>query len=323
MAFHWYSDVDRNLDGTTGYTNLHRTYEILPEGKFLLATEGCECPGVQLNSSFRAMRYAHDVMQDLRNFAVGWVDWNLLLNYEGGPNHANNYCDAPILCNEDYTNIIFQPYYYVLGHFSKFIPPGSKRIYSEGSGFFFGNAGSSGAIAGLEATGWICESSSRQTWTLSATKKLVVSDSNNEICLGSENDSSFGGLLLVHCRSLNVGRWEFDGQNIKLASNNDQCLQLWKMENGAQAGVGSCDSSNQLQMWDITDSGKVQIFQSNLCLTAGWPFFQSVSFETPSNEVVTVVLNESDEEGVVFMVTDNDDTMLSFVPPASIQTYIF
>jgi hypothetical protein len=36
-------------------------------------------------------------MGDLNNWAEGWTDWNLVLNPQGGPNHLNNFCDAPII----------------------------------------------------------------------------------------------------------------------------------------------------------------------------------------------------------------------------------
>merc|ERR1719446_398931 len=83
------------------------------QDKLLLATEGCNCPGVgsaaggveytpwgmrsDQNSWTRGERYGHDILADLNNWAHGWVDWNLLLDREGGPNHLGNKCDAPIV----------------------------------------------------------------------------------------------------------------------------------------------------------------------------------------------------------------------------------
>ncbi len=65
--------MDRLLDGTGGYSNLDRTHDLLPE-KFLLATEGCNCPGVDLGSWTRSERYAHDIMQvqGARQEGGGW-----------------------------------------------------------------------------------------------------------------------------------------------------------------------------------------------------------------------------------------------------------
>lgn len=59
---------------------------------------------------------------------VGWIDWNLCLSPTGGPNWANNFVDAPILVFAEQDEFIKQPMYYAMGHFSKFIPRGSRRI---------------------------------------------------------------------------------------------------------------------------------------------------------------------------------------------------
>lgn len=68
------------------------------------------------------------ISQDLNNFVVGWIDWNLCLDPRGGPNWANNFVDAPILVYGDQDGFIKQPMFYAMGHFSKFIPRGSRRI---------------------------------------------------------------------------------------------------------------------------------------------------------------------------------------------------
>lgn len=66
--------------------------------------------------------------KDLNNYVVGWLDWNLCLDETGGPNWAHNYVDAPILVYGDKDEFIKQPMFYAMGHFSKFIPRGSRRI---------------------------------------------------------------------------------------------------------------------------------------------------------------------------------------------------
>ena len=50
------------------------------------------------------------------------------MNEQGGPNHVGNYCDAPILFDRRTQTVIQNSSYYVIGHFSKFIVPGSQRI---------------------------------------------------------------------------------------------------------------------------------------------------------------------------------------------------
>lgn len=67
-------------------------------------------------------------LKDLNNYVVGWIDWNLCLDENGGPNWADNFVDAPILVYGDRDEFIKQPMYYAMGHFSKFIPRNSQRI---------------------------------------------------------------------------------------------------------------------------------------------------------------------------------------------------
>lgn len=59
---------------------------------------------------------------------VGWTDYNLVLNTKGGPSHANLASDAPIIISDDGKSFALTPAYYVLGHFSKFVIPGSVRV---------------------------------------------------------------------------------------------------------------------------------------------------------------------------------------------------
>jgi glucosylceramidase len=59
---------------------------------------------------------------------VGWIDWNLCLNAQGGPNWAKNYVDSAIIVYPEKQEFIKQPMFYAIGHFSKFIPRGSRRI---------------------------------------------------------------------------------------------------------------------------------------------------------------------------------------------------
>jgi glucosylceramidase len=73
-------------------------------------------------------RYARDLIDGLNHHFTGWIDWNLLLNTRGGPNHARNYCLAPILVDSGKDHIYYTPLYYAMAHVSKFIRPGAQRI---------------------------------------------------------------------------------------------------------------------------------------------------------------------------------------------------
>ena len=73
-------------------------------------------------------RYAGDIIGCLNNYVDGWIDWNMVLNKQGGPNWFKNWCTAPVMVDEEKDEVYFTPLYYTLAHFSKFIRPGAVRI---------------------------------------------------------------------------------------------------------------------------------------------------------------------------------------------------
>ncbi|HEX7411103.1 MAG TPA: glycoside hydrolase family 30 protein, partial [Bacteroidales bacterium] len=62
-----------------------------------------------------------------------WTDWNILLDETGGPNHVGNFCFAPVHADTHTGQINYLNSFYYIGHFSKFIRPGAKRIISSSS----------------------------------------------------------------------------------------------------------------------------------------------------------------------------------------------
>ena len=73
-------------------------------------------------------RYARDIIGCLNNWVDGWVDWNMVLDRQGGPNWFENWCAAPIIVDPDTDEVYFTPLYYVMTHFSKYIRPGAEVI---------------------------------------------------------------------------------------------------------------------------------------------------------------------------------------------------
>lgn len=61
----------------------------------------------------------------------GWIDWNLVVNSTGGPNNLNWNADAPCVLSANAKEFYKQPFFYGIGHFSKFIVPGSVRIETQ------------------------------------------------------------------------------------------------------------------------------------------------------------------------------------------------
>ncbi|MDZ7806641.1 MAG: glycoside hydrolase family 30 protein [Gracilimonas sp.] len=73
-------------------------------------------------------RYARDMIGTLNNWVDGWIDWNMVLDRQGGPNWAQNWCVAPVIVDPDTDEVYFTPLYYTMSHFSRYIRPGAKRI---------------------------------------------------------------------------------------------------------------------------------------------------------------------------------------------------
>jgi glucosylceramidase len=59
---------------------------------------------------------------------VGWIDWNLLLDEYGGPNHVGNYCSAPVLADAGRGHLNYQSSHAAMGHFARFMQPGAQRV---------------------------------------------------------------------------------------------------------------------------------------------------------------------------------------------------
>ena len=78
-------------------------------------------------------RYARDMIGTLNNWVDGWIDWNMVLDRQGGPNWAENWCVAPVIVDPDADEVYFTPLYYTMSHFSRYIRPGAKRIGFEHS----------------------------------------------------------------------------------------------------------------------------------------------------------------------------------------------
>lgn len=73
-------------------------------------------------------RYATDIIGCLNNYVDGWIDWNMVLDKQGGPNWFKNWCTAPVIVDPEKDEVYFTPLYYAMAHFSKFIRPGAVRI---------------------------------------------------------------------------------------------------------------------------------------------------------------------------------------------------
>ena len=123
LAIHWY--VSRDFQASA------RVHEAFPEKQILFtegAVEGAQMIGLWENGE----RYAHQIIGDLSNWVVGFLDWNIVLDQRGGPNHVGNFCDAPVIVDTRSGEVRYGPSFYSIAHFSSYVRPGARRIASRG-----------------------------------------------------------------------------------------------------------------------------------------------------------------------------------------------
>lgn len=158
VAFHWYTG-----DWFNNVAAVHKEY---PQAVLLASEATYERsqwkPGtLQTYSEFRfGEGYAHDIIGDINAGASGWIDWNLILDIGGGPNHVGNVCDAAMVFDPKVQKVHLHPQYYFIGHFSKYAPPGSKYLGTtvQGSKTYTGvlrRYGTCSVDDGLEAVSFI------------------------------------------------------------------------------------------------------------------------------------------------------------------------
>lgn len=128
VAYHWYV--------TDKAENLSMVHEAFPD-MHIMFTEGCvEIVNTSGKTSSKAgmgawkhgETYGRNIINDFNNYNEAWIDWNLVLDERGGPNYVGNFCEAPVLIDRNTDSIIYNWSYYYIGHFSRYIKPGAKRI---------------------------------------------------------------------------------------------------------------------------------------------------------------------------------------------------
>ena len=118
-GFHWY--------GENHFDHVQLVHDAWPD-KQLLFTEGCQEGGPHTGSWALGERYGRSMINDINRWTVGWIDWNLLLDETGGPNHVGNLCSAPILADTAGDALLHQSSYWTIGHFARFVQPGARRV---------------------------------------------------------------------------------------------------------------------------------------------------------------------------------------------------
>ena len=173
FAFHWYTGDH--------FSALSAVRQLYPQ-KELWFSEGCvEYSRFEGFDSIRkAEMYAHDIIGNLNAGANGSLDWNLLLDSKGGPNHVGNFCEAPIMLCESETDFELRSEFYYIGQFSRFLKPGAVRLES------------SVYSADVEAAAFENPDGSRIVVSLNRT------DENKEVCVTMDGRQGYHYCLNAH-----------------------------------------------------------------------------------------------------------------------------
>jgi glucosylceramidase len=131
IGFHWYEDWS---GGKQQFDNIKQVHEAFPD-KPIMFTEGCNGPYKYegMKAWNLGERYGESMINDFNNGMSGFTDWNILLDETGGPNHVKNFCFSPVHADTRTGQLIYTNAYYYIGHFSKYIQPGAKRVIASAS----------------------------------------------------------------------------------------------------------------------------------------------------------------------------------------------
>ncbi|XP_060527870.1 putative glucosylceramidase 4 [Cylas formicarius] len=124
IAVHWYQDSS----SPESLLDEARSDE---KDLFLLNTESCILRPSELGSWENGERYVNSIITDLYHNSLGFVDWNMVLDLDSGPSWAGSHFDSPVIVNATAGEFYKQPMFYAIGHFSKFIVPGSLRLETD------------------------------------------------------------------------------------------------------------------------------------------------------------------------------------------------
>jgi glucosylceramidase len=123
LGVHWYVSED--------FAASARVHAKFPD-KSILFTEGCVESGSKIGNWDNGERYARNIIGDLSHWVCGFIDWNIVLDQRGGPNHVGNFCEAPVIVDVNTKEVRYMASFYYIAHFSKFVLPGAHRIASSG-----------------------------------------------------------------------------------------------------------------------------------------------------------------------------------------------
>ena len=120
-AVHWYSGDH--------FDALDLCRRRFPDKKIILSESCIEfCKFDVSDSVGAAMLLSHEVMGDLNHGISAFFDWNMILDAQGGPNHAAGYCLAPFHYDSEKQKLMPHLIARYYEHFARAVRPGAVRI---------------------------------------------------------------------------------------------------------------------------------------------------------------------------------------------------
>lgn len=97
--------------------------------KYLLASQGSNNAKIKLGNWQYAENYATEIVKNLEYGSVGWIDFNMGLNLEGGPCINDKFkSDAAVMIDPKRGIFYRNPMFYAIGHLSRYVKSGSIRV---------------------------------------------------------------------------------------------------------------------------------------------------------------------------------------------------
>ena len=347
IAVHWY----------TGdyFDHVETTYRKYGDDKLLIASEACNCPGVShgMQSWFRAEDIAHDVLGDLDHGISAWLDWNLMLNPNGGPNHLGNMCDANVIVDVDHVipeahvfarrgnALVLQPSYFFFGHFSRHAT--GKRAAEVVVDLHLGERAreASEVQNGEKVAMFKCDGGSRERWVYDEVKQNLGLMHTN-MCMDVQDEVANGASIQVwecvegntHQKFVIESRTTSQStvpNEVRLrVDGTTKCLDVVDntMRHGAMLQLWEChEGPNQGFTIEMNAIRSAVDRATSWCVTAGAKaIFDAAAFvDESSGEVAVITLNRGDEPVVFDLldVTSGRQATQVVGLPHGIQTWLY
>ena len=122
LCYHWYNG-----------THPDQMWQVRQKYPDILMISSEMCCGAKYPYDERdwknaANLYYRELFADINSGSAAWLDWNILLDWRGGPSHCKNYVKSPIILTETEDDFILTPIYKALKKFAKTFPAGSRVV---------------------------------------------------------------------------------------------------------------------------------------------------------------------------------------------------